>query len=96
MRKLCNLLTLLLARDEVLEEVDGECVAWRQVGLAVDHEEPVDLCLRAELRSEGASRDFDFGGVLGHLHLSVELIIDRAAVGVEVLATGTRYQSFRG
>ena len=45
-------LTLLLARYEVLEEVYRQGVDVRQIGLAVDHQEGVDLALRLGLGCE--------------------------------------------
>ena len=52
-------LTLSLALDEVLAEVDRDRIEWRQVGVAVDGEEGVDLPLRSVLGGEVLDNDID-------------------------------------
>ena len=52
-------LTFLLARDQVLQEVDRQGAFVRQVRLAVDREEEVAFGLRGELRGELLRRDPD-------------------------------------
>jgi hypothetical protein len=56
-------LTLLHASEHVLEEVDGDGVVGRQVGLCVNREEGVDLPLAFVLGRELAGGDLlhDFG-----------------------------------
>ena len=48
-------LTLLGAGDDILEEVQGDRVMWRQVRPDVERKELVDLALGAELRREGGN-----------------------------------------
>ena len=47
------------ALDEVLAEVDLDCIEWRQLGVAVDSEEGVDLPLRSVLGGEVLDVDVD-------------------------------------
>ena len=65
-----EVLTLLLAAGEVLEEVDGDALWRRQVGGHVDGEEGVHLVLGAELGRELGGSDALFGSLLDlHLYL---------------------------
>ena len=51
------MLTLLVALDDVLEVIHRHRLEWRQVDLAVDGEERVDLPLVAVLRGERVDVD---------------------------------------